>query len=266
MANPVELLVSRLQAAVTQPEERRDAYASSLDHALALSVRLPLVHRTARPGQAAWTAILRERGLKRTPVGSAGERAAGHDEALYFFVGSGAYPHGELAFFFDLSLAEEGSVEPTFTPFDSGGLAAGFMQTWDDGAEIAHRDRGDLFALHVGDGKDVGEYTGHHIAAHLRDPQDYVRRPLVSQPDFPPAHGFVSRTGHRLAWTVEVQVHDDVSLDGWFLAVAAGRRDRILELPDDLIGLATYPSEAEGELGESDFDAHIASVVLGMIS
>ncbi|MEZ4293735.1 MAG: hypothetical protein R3B70_02075 [Polyangiaceae bacterium] len=136
------------------------------------------------------------------------ERNLGHDRAVYFFVGSCAYPEGLAVLLFSFT---RGSVaRSTFNPYDTGFLKHVAIprrpaDTWDDTAKTQH------IQSTMGWTRDLHAFGGPYLAAHFRDPIDYVRRPQDGVPDFEPYHGLGG--GDRRAWTIEARLHDDVTIE-----------------------------------------------------
>ena len=180
------------------------------------------------------------------------ERNAGVARAAYFFLGCGAYPDGPVAFVFDADTVLSRSA--SFTPFDSGSIErhaepanAGLRASWDSTA------KDHFLAEHLGHGFDVVPFASAFIAAHFRDPVDYVTRGHGSEPDFPAYHGLASAAADRRAWTIEVQAHHDVPLTlgrPGVCDIVAARPSLLEELPDDLVASARV-ARAENEVLES---------------
>jgi hypothetical protein len=233
----LETLVSRIEG----DELRQENVWRSHSRACEVGRRLPLVHRTCKPGaETLWHAVLNERKFAAREPCTDREKAVGIPRAAYFFVGCGAYPDGLVGFVLDAPsvLARPAS----FTPFDSGSIEKysapadpAALAGWDGAA----KDR--FLAEHVGAGSDVPVFAGPYLSSHFRDAYDYVRRPQHATPDFAAYHGLSSGTGDRRAWTIEVQVHEDVTFgvgDPVLVEIVAARQSLVEELPDDLVGLA----------------------------
>ncbi len=214
-----------------------------LSHTRACEVgrRLPLVHRTCKPGaEDLWHTVLSERKFAAFEPCMGREKSIGIPRAVYFSVGCGAYPDGLVGFVLD---APSVLTRPaSYSPFDSGSIekyavpADPALATAWDGPSKDH-----FLSEHVGVGRDVGAFAGPYLASHFRDAFDYVRRPQHDTPDFPAYHGLRSTSGDRRAWTIEVQVHEDVSFgigDPALVEIVAARQSLVEELPDDLVGLA----------------------------
>lgn len=220
---------------------------------------LPWVHRSGKRGAPAWLEILRNGRIGAHPTTEA-ERAAGVERAAYFFLGSGAYPSGLVAFLVGEPLE---ALPGCCTPIDTGGLLAGRMvqahgQTV-QGPEAVERWQAVRAAI-----QHARALTRAWVAAHLHDPMDYVRRSLVSEPDVPAIHGLRSPEGLRLAWTVEAQVEADVPLAGSLAVILFARRglfdSALLDPAIDgaVLALAVVPAD-EDEYGDADFDRFIAA-------
>lgn len=246
-----EMLDSLVMSLVGDPAREENAWRSHT-RAREVGVRLPLVHRTCKPGaEARWLDLLDTRTFAASePCTGDREKAAGIPRAAYFFLGCGAYPDGLVGF-----VLEAGSVltrPASFSPFDSGSIAKHAVPTdpaarWDDSA----KDR--FLAEHVGAGPDVAAFSGPYLAAHFRDPVTYVRCGQWSLPDFPQYHDLQSTSGDRRAWTIEVQVHEDVTFgteSATLTEIVAARKALIEDLPDDLVGFARVATR-ENEVLES---------------
>lgn len=195
-----------------------------------LGERLPLVHRAgkARSGRR-WTEAFIEQRLQGAP-GTDCEQAVGWQKAVYFFVGCGPYPDADLVGI----VLEHSAIENrphTATPLDSGALCKGFLVRGDD--EIPSGDRCALLAEHtLAAGERVAPFAGCYVRSLFDDPQNYVRSPQRSVPQYAPYHRLSSRTSDRRAWSLEVQCYDDVSLDFAHVRYLVPRdRDVWLELP-----------------------------------
>lgn len=236
MPRSLRELVALLDEVLEGDADRGAAARDARPAAEALAPRLPLVHRTGAPMP--WTAIVADRLLRATAVGSVGERALGLGRAVYAFVGCGAYPKGNVALIFAQALA--GRDDATFTPFDSGGLDGKSAPRGRDAATWEAAERQAFLAAHLGQGRDLAGFLGPYLAAHFRDPAGYVEADHIGEPDFPAYHGLVSTNGDRRAWTVEVQIHSDVPIpdDPSSLTVLLDGIDLWRDLPPTMQRLA----------------------------
>ncbi|MDI7267309.1 MAG: hypothetical protein QME96_04880 [Myxococcota bacterium] len=197
-------------------DANRAAVANSAGAGAArLVARLPVVHRTAKPAKGApddrearWTDIFAEQRIEAGEVKTAAERENGFHRAVYLFFGCGPFPERPVAIILPAEPFLDATV--TFTPFDSGALDdPPLLIPVEETAPWAAADRARFLGEHLGSGADLRAFAGPCLAAHFRDPLDYVRRPQQEQPDFPPYHGLHD---DRRSWTLEMQVHDDVDL------------------------------------------------------
>jgi hypothetical protein len=254
-------LLDRLEQAFDSDADRRACAGAARPAAGALAPRLPLVHRTGT--DSSWRAIFADWVLKARDVGSAGERALGHERAVYCFVGCGAYPKGNVALIFAQALA--GRDDATFTPFDSGALDGYCAPEGRDPGTWAADERQAFLADHLGQGRDLGGFLGPFLAAHFRDPAGYVEADHVAEPDFPAYHGLVSTTGDRRAWTAEVQIHGDVPIPGSpaSLTVLLEHGDLRRDLPSAALRMTRVVRSRDDK--KSSFTALIARHVLDSI-
>lgn len=236
---PVGELLSRLRAGVRSLPERNDAHREA--RARALVVKLPLVHRTVtadRPGR--WQEILRSKRIQAKKPSTTREERLGSTRAAYFFLGHPAWPQGLVA----ILLPPHADLldHATFTPFDSGGLEKHMVPIDPTAPSLDDAGKDALLASHVGPGADLHEVAGPFIATHVREPERYVSYARYQEPDWPIFHGYRSPSGDRRSWTIEVQAHEDVSidppeerLDG---LIVAGKSVG-LRLDDDIFDLCT---------------------------
>lgn len=235
---PLDELLGRLRARVERDVERTDVAREIRSNALVM--KLPLVHRTAPAEKPdTWRAILKSGTIRAGAPHTEREKRLGSKRTAYFFFGHPAWPSGLAAFV----LAPHNDVlgHATFTPFDSGGLTK-HMAAIEPAVTLDDSMKEELLASHVGAGDDLREFASAFIATHVRTPDAYVSRPQVSQPDWPAFHGLRSITGDRRSWTIELQVHGDVSLDPPEERIAAlilGGRDNGIDIDDDVFGLCT---------------------------
>lgn len=259
VARSVRDLVMDLEGALT--DERRQSYDAAIVSARGIAHRLPLVHRTGRPGlTGTWRRILEERTMRASDA-SAEERLCGWERAVYFFLGSAAYPKGNVAFLLERAVAER--VGGSFSPFDSGALAnhlePSSKTTW------ALEDRAAHLAQHCGSAGEVAEYAGPYLAAHFRDPASYVTAAQGSVPDFDVCHGLCSPSGDRRAWTIEVRAHADVSVapaEPELVRIVLANRALEADVPDELLDRVTL-ARADYD-GEGDVRQAVAEFVLAL--
>jgi hypothetical protein len=255
MPNSLTDMLDTLVRQAVDDEKRHENAWHSFARANEVGRRLPLVHRTCKSDtDAKWLDILRTRSfVADKPCTGARELAAGIPRATYFFLGVGAYPKGLVAFVLDSSSVLKRSA--SYTPFDSGSVDnPAFLRpmdmtnttTWDDAA----KDR--FLAAYVGTGSDVLSFAGPYLAAHFVDPLSYVRAPQISSPDFAPYHGMSSPNDDRRAWTIEVQVHDDVTFGtgaATLNEIVVARKMLLEDLPDDLVDVARVATPENDVLG-----------------
>jgi hypothetical protein len=235
MGQPLPVLLERLEQAVGPSGERRDSYTSTSPQAQHIADRLPLVHRTASdtPGARDWRQIFEHSTLKAEPVPTDHERRAGRATSVYFFLGAGAYPSGQIALLLEPAEVLRYVTEASFTPYDTGGMCY-CTPDWDSDRRFRH------LTDYTGNAKEVGSFAGPYLAAHFRDPRGYVRAAQKSVPDFPCFHALVG-DGDRRAWTIEIQAHEDVTITSeapllrQLLVVGT---HKLLELPDEYIARA----------------------------
>ena len=233
MGQPLPALLERLERAVGPSGERRDRYTATGPQAQRVADSLPLVHRTAGEGQD-WREIFEHDTLTARPVPTEHERKAGRANTVYFFLGAGAYPSGQIALLLELQTLRD--VKASFSPYDTGGMRYCTPSCgWDDDRRCQH------LTEYTGDAPDdVHGFAGPYLAAHFRDPRGYVRALQRSTPDFPSFHELIS-DGDRRAWTIEIQAHDDVGIssEAQFLRqlLVVGTH-KLLELPDEYVARA----------------------------
>ncbi len=236
MSQPLPALLDRLDQAVGPDGERRTSYAATRPRAEKVAQELPLVHRTAPepgPGDTEtppdWRLIFSTGTLKARPVPTEHERQAGRENSVYFFLGAGAYPSGQIA----LLLAPTEAlryVSATFTPYDTGGMARCAPVDWDQARYCTH------LALYTGDAAEVQDFAGPYIAAHFRDPGGYINAPQDGSPDFPSFHELTR--GDRRRWTIEVQAHEDITISpekDLLRELLVVGLHKALELPDEYL-------------------------------
>lgn len=221
--------------------------------------QLPLVHRTGGRACPPWTQVFDKGVLTRARAGSEAERTHGHDPVVYFFLGAGAFPRGLVALVLRADVLT--GRDATFTPFDTGGVGGGWMVRA-DGAALSEAEAHAFYVDHHANHRDLADFAPSWIASLFADPLDYVRRSLVSAPDRASAHGLRSRTGYRLAWTIELQCLEDVPIRPGVERVVVGRRALALDLPDTFLGQVVFADE---DTLDTDFDQHIARAILSMI-
>jgi hypothetical protein len=249
MPRPVDEMIGELRS--RWDSSSRDIATST--RANDLASRLPLVHRTGRPGQS-WKSIFRDAQLEGNAPGTRWERETlGVSKTTYFFWGCGAYPKGTVAL-----LLEGVPSEPrcSATPFDTGGCEAGhFLRAGLRPSEAERQVILDRFTLE--DGARISEYGALYIADIFDEPLDYVRLPQHGVPPRLPLHALESPTADRRAWTIEVRFHGDVPVPPERLKkIVLRRRDQLRELPPRYRRLAVVSPR------EDDFSQGIAEEVL----
>lgn len=223
-------MLARLQESLDEQPPRAAAAAQVLTDSRSRASRFPLVHRT---GSANIRTVLAERRLTAGEPCTEREIRCGIPSAAYFFLGCAAYPEGSVAFLAHSSLLNR--ARATFTPFDTGSLEK-YARVRDQ-ARWEALDKDDFLAAHLGQGCEAIIFAGDYVAAHFKSPADYVRRPQRSEPDFPTYHGLESTSGDRRAWSIEIQLHDDLPIDtAHIAAIVVGQHDRGLDIPDELFG------------------------------
>ncbi len=251
----LEEMLESLVGLLLLNDTRQEHAVRSFARASEVARRLPLVHRTNKPGDdpAKWSEVLRSRTFTASaPCTGDREKAAGIPRAAYFFVGCGAYPDGLVGFVLDAPsvLARPSS----YTPFDSGSIEKYAVPSeltlaaaWDGPS----RDR--FLAAHMGLGHELVAFSGPYLASLFREPLEYVRSGQRSSPDFPAYHGLLSTNGDRRAWTLEVQVHEDIAFGAGgatLIEIVAARPAQVEDMPDDLVGI-TRVASPENEVLES---------------
>lgn len=244
-------MLQPLAAVATSEEARhRNAWAVHGD-SCAVARRLPLVHRTLKPGAShSLGAVLASRRIAAQPACTERERRAGISRAAYLFLGCGAYPDGQVAFV--LNRAALDGLTSSYAPLDSGSLEK-HVKPIDASARWDDSTKEKLFQDYLGHGDDLVDFAGPYLATHFRDPKHYVSRAQVSQPDFAPYHGLEAASGDRRVFTIEVRAHEDVSFGSsteHLLEIVVSRPGLLEEVPDDLLGKARM-AESENEVLES---------------
>lgn len=247
-------MLGSLASAIVADEARHENAWGTLLKASEVARRLPLVHRTYKPGsEVPWRELLEARRFVAGPPCTGDrERTAGIPRAAYFFLGCGAYPDGLVGFVLDAATVV--GRPASFTPFDSGSIEKYAVPAdpmrrpdWNDAA------KGRFLTEHTGHGGDVAAFAGPFLAAHFRDPMTYVRLGQTSVPEFQAYHGLESTSGDRRAWTVEVQAHEDVPFgvgDATVKEIIVARSALLEDLPEDLKRLARV-ADPEDEVLES---------------
>lgn len=225
-------MCSGIQRVLAASDERGRIAARNLDHARTLVERFFLTHRTESPGAPTLRTILSERRLSASVPCTQRELDCGIERAVYFFMGCVAYPSGSAAFIVPNRLLDR--KRASYSPFDTGSLSSYArlrdpLAPWDDAQKHA------FLESHLGDGTDAIAFAAEYVAAHFEDAADYVRRPQRSDPDFPTYHDLTSTTGDRRAWSIEVQLHDDLELTTEHLeAIAVADKELRFDIPEDL--------------------------------
>ena len=206
-----------------------------------LSARAPQRH-------AAWPnleSILAERSLLAGDPCTEREVNCGISRALYFFLGCAAYPEGVVAFVVGNRILNQ--LASSYTPFDSGSLSS-HARPSDPSMPWEDEDKRDFLEAHLGHGADAIQFSSVFVDAHFRDARDYVQLPQISSPDRPPYHGLESTSGDRRAWSIEIQLHEDLELSEENVAhVVLGQHDLLADVPDELIA-SVVVAEDEGQL------------------
>jgi hypothetical protein len=249
MPRTVDQMLSEVQERLAATDRDGEALA----RASSVVERLPLVHRTGRRNRP-WRSIFTNARIEAGEAGTRWERdALGVERVAYLFWGYGAYPHGSVALLLAESPAQPRS---TAVPFDTGGCEAGHFEG--PAGALDEQARAETLERYVlVQGERVAEYGARYVADCFDDPADYVRRPQHSLPDRSPVHGLRSMSKDRRAWTIEVQVHGDISVAPEQLAgVVLRRRGQWRELPTRYRRLARVSSRPD------DFGQGIAEVIL----
>lgn len=250
---PVQLrdcnkLLAAIDGVCASDKDREACRSTAEAAARRLAPRLPWMHRTGRPG-ASWRTIFTTGRLAPSPV-KPHETLDGRSLSVYFFVGACAFPKGNIVLVFHSTLPDWLS-RATFTPFDTGSLA-GFAEI--DPADPSHTyyapwatpQHCRYLQDHTGSATDLNDYLPPYLASHFRHPPDYVTRPQLSSPDYPPYHGLRSTTGDRRSWTPEIQLHGDsgATLDSeTLLEIFVLGKDRFDALPAIFKGMARLIEE-----------------------
>lgn len=138
----------------------------------------------------------------------------------------------------------------SYTPFDTGSLDK-YARPRDPASSWEDADRHEFLATYLGHGADAVGFAAEYVAAHFVDVCEYVRRPQVSLPDTPVYHGLESTSGDRRAWSIEVQVHEDVALDEQRVEyLVLGPQDIFVDVPDDLTSKVIV-AEDDGSLAST---------------
>jgi len=229
----------------TEPDRQQQAQR--------LTERFPLVHRTS--GGPSLTTILGQGQLRAAPPCTPRETDCGIPKALYFFLGCPAYPEGVIALLMFNRVLE--AANASYTPFDTGSLDK-YARPRDPSSPWEDDDRREFLATYIGHGADAVGFAAEYVAAHFIDACEYVRRPQLSLPDTPVYHGLESTSGDRRAWSIEVQLHDDVVLDEQHVEyLVLGPQDLFVDVPDDLTSKVVV-AEDEGALAST-----ISKLILG---
>lgn len=182
----------------------------------------PLVHRTHREQRPSLKSIVETGKLESTPVPTNEEREAGHVNAVYTFLGTASYKKGLIAFLFDPVVTQD--LPSSFTPYDSGGVSAGYLKGSDDPSS--------MFARWCGDGTYLHEISPKWVGSLFDDPLNYVRSVNgTPAPDRQPRTGIQTEGNDAKAWALEVRLHEDVPLAGYLKKVVVAGRG-LLELMD----------------------------------
>jgi hypothetical protein len=227
----LEDMCSAIQRVLGASDERGRVAAKNLQGARALAERFFLIHRTESPGAPALRTILSERRLSAKDPCTQRELDCGIDRAIYFFMGCVAYPSGSAAFLIPNRVLD--GIQASYSPFDTGSLSNHArprdpLVSW--GAPEKHA----FLESHLGDGADAFAFSAEYVAAHFQDVADYVRRSQQSDPDFPVYHDLASTTGDRRAWSIEVQLHEDLELTAEHLeAIAIADKELLVDIPKD---------------------------------
>jgi hypothetical protein len=203
---------AKLSAVVASIPERAENVKRTGARARQVSERLPLVHRTGHEkATRSWTAIFAEGRIEPSAVKSGShEEVAGWSKIACFFLGSGAYPHGNVALVLSHDLAR--TADMTFSPFDSGALGRYLLPAGIDPDGWAVGDRAAFLVQYTGHGRELDEFVPDFLGAHFLDPIQYVRLAQHTSPDWDPFHELRSRDRDRRAWTIEVQSHKTMDL------------------------------------------------------
>lgn len=218
------------------------------DQARQLASSLVLVHRSVTADGPTLASILSERHLRATTPCTPRELECGVPRSLYFFLGCAAYPEGVVAFLVSTRVLDQGHA--SYTPFDTGSLdrfarPRDPKQPWEDENRLA------FLAAHLGHGADAVTFAAEFVAAHFATATDYVCRPQLSEPDRPVYHGLQSTTGDRRAWSIEIQLHEDLPLDAEHVdKLVLGQHDLLADIPDDLTAKVVV-AEDEGAVAST---------------
>lgn len=252
-------MLTRLRESLEQDPPRAVAAETSRTGAQSLIQHCPLVHRTVWPTEPAdernptlferknptLQEILASGRLTAIAPCTQREVDCGIDRVVYFFLGCGAFPDGSVAFLARAAVLN--TKRASYTPFDTGSLTH-WSRPRDPGQSWEESDKAKFLADYLGVGGDAVAYSIEYVAAHFRSPPDYVCRPQRSDPDFATYHGLMSPSGDRRAWSIEVQLQEDLELDIEHLErIIVASHDLWLDIPDHLSGI-TPPAEPEGSI------------------
>lgn len=229
----LDAMRNALQRVLGANDERGRIAAKNLDRAHALAQRFCLTHRTESPNAPTLRAILAEQRLFAKEPCTQRELDCGIDRAIYFFMGCVAYPSGSAAFLVPNRVLDR--MRASYTPFDTGSLSSyarprDLLVPWDD------PEKHTFLESYLGHGADARAFSAEYIAAHFEDAADYVRSPQRSDPDFPSYHDLTSTTGDRRAWSIEVQLHEDLELTAEHLeAIVVADKELLADIPGELV-------------------------------
>jgi len=252
-------LVVAIDRVVEAEPERQTVYSQVIDQAQSIALSLRASHRTRAP----LAEIFGAAELKAKEVGTKRlEPSQGYRDAVYFFLGHGSYPNTNIAFITKPSVLQQDG--DTFTPCDTGAVEHGYLKprypeenkTWDNVQQE------EFYKSHLGELSEVASFAGPYLAAHFRQPIDYVRRGQSSTPDFSSYHGLESPRNDRRAWTIELQVHHDVTLvadQDRPEAIVIDGVDILMDIPS-----AYWPKVVVRDEEDDNFDIFLASQIEGM--
>ncbi len=241
----LETMLARIQQILDQDPPRAEAAQRCQASARTLAQRFPLVHRSVTAGGPRLSEILAARKLIAKAACTAREVDCGIERVVYFFLGCGAFPEGVVAFLANAAILETNPA--TYTPFDTGSLEKHTCLREVD-ASWNGPEKDAFLANYLGFGNEAVPFASEYVAAHFDRPSDYVRRQQRSEPDFPVYHGLVSTSGDRRAWSIEIQLHDDLGLEARHLeAIILGEPDLLADIPDELME-SVVVAETEGSI------------------
>jgi hypothetical protein len=180
----------------------------------------------------------------------------GIPNSVYFFLGCGSYPKGDVAILCAASAATD--LTSSFWPFDTGAIGKGYLRPRAAGPWTEEHQKACLVEF-WGQGAYLFEYVTEYLAGHFDDPANYIRVGQKGSPDYSPYHGLESVDGDRRAWSIEVQIHQPVSLAhgaGLLHRIVLGRPQLLQDLPDEL---ARYAEVTE------DIDSGVRSILEGCV-